>query len=58
MQIPGPVQLKGTLNTPWGPAQVEGIAEAAAERVVQDHRDRDDMRGWGESTVIRDGSGV
>ena len=30
----GEIKIRGTLNTPWGPAQVEGIALAAANRVV------------------------
>jgi hypothetical protein len=31
----GPLQITGTLRTPWGPAQVEGIAERTARTVYR-----------------------
>ncbi|WP_299057054.1 hypothetical protein [uncultured Nocardioides sp.] len=58
VQISGPVHLKGTLNTPWGPAQVEGIAEAAAERVLQNQRSNDSFARDSDAMVVYDGSGV
>jgi hypothetical protein len=33
--VTGPLQITGTLRTPWGPAQVEGIAERTARDVYR-----------------------
>jgi len=35
----GDLRVVGTLNTPWGPAQVEGIARAAARSEIADSAD-------------------
>jgi hypothetical protein len=37
----GDLQVTGTLDTPWGPTQVEGIARAAARSEIDADRDFD-----------------
>lgn len=37
----GALRVVGTLDTPWGPAQVAGIARAAAQDAIADDRDLD-----------------
>ncbi|MCH1867087.1 hypothetical protein [Nocardioides sp. CFH 31398] len=41
VRVEGPLRVRGTLNTPWGPAEIEGIAEDVAQRVVDDNRGAD-----------------
>jgi hypothetical protein len=37
----GPLEISGTLNTPWGPAHVEGIARTVARQEIDADRDFD-----------------
>lgn len=39
----GDLRVSGTLNTPWGPAQVEGVARAAARDEISADREFDHM---------------
>ncbi|WP_299051778.1 hypothetical protein [uncultured Nocardioides sp.] len=58
VRVEGPLRVQGTLNTPWGPAKIEGIAEAAAERVLQNQRSNDSFARDSDAMVVWDGSGV